>query len=69
MRDRSLEDEFLPIADVCDRFRFSRSTFYRMLRDRESGLADLVIRVPPHTGRVRVPVRAFEELLRREGDA
>lgn len=61
-------DCFRTIRDTCARFDIGKSTFYRMLADPDSGLAEVVRRVPPVTGRIRVPERAFEEwLTRRNG--
>lgn len=51
------------VTGTCKRFRISRSTFYRMLADRHSGLSKILIRIPPITGRIRVPQSAFEEWL------
>jgi hypothetical protein len=56
-------EKFLSINDVCDLYGVSRSTLYRMLRNPKSGLRDLVVRVPPGTGRIRIPARGFLELL------
>jgi hypothetical protein len=50
---------------VCARYAISRATFYRMLADPNSGLRAVVVRIPPPTGRIRVPVVAFEAWLRR----
>lgn len=58
-------DCYRTIAETCARFSIGRSTFYRMLADPASGLSDVVVRVPPVTGRLRVPERAFEEWLRK----
>lgn len=61
-------DRFRTVQDTCARFSIGKSTFYRMLADPASGLGDVVVRVPPVTGRLRVPERAFEEwLARRNG--
>jgi len=57
-------DTYVSINEVCRRFSFSRQTFYRMLGDPEEDLAELVVRVPPETGRIRVPLRAFEAWLK-----
>lgn len=56
--------DFLSINEVCQRYGISRSTFYRMLGDRRSGLRAVVVRIPPPHGRVRVPLAAFEAWLR-----
>lgn len=42
----------------------SRATFDRMMRDERCTLRDVVVRCPPITGRVKVPVREFEAWLR-----
>lgn len=61
-------DRFRTVQQTCERFAMGKSTFYRMLADPDSGLADVVVRVPPVTGRLRVPERAFEAwLTRRNG--
>jgi predicted DNA-binding transcriptional regulator AlpA len=63
-------DQYAPIKKTCERFGFSRATFYRMLADEKSGLEEVIRRVPPLTGRIRVPQRAFENWLsRRNGCA
>ena len=59
-------DRYLSINDACEAFSFSRSTFYRMLDDRDSGLREIVVRIPPKTGRIRVPQAAFEAWLRQK---
>ena len=59
------QEEYGTVQETCDRFKIGRSTFYRMLADTKSGLAGLVVRIPPLTGRVRVPLRAFESWLRK----
>jgi len=40
-----------------------------MLDDPDSGLSEIVVRIPPETGRIRVPQAAFEAWLseRRRG--
>jgi len=55
-------DFYVSIREACDRFGISRRTFYRML-GREPELADLVVRIPPETGRIRVPLLQFESWL------
>ncbi|MCO5164878.1 MAG: helix-turn-helix domain-containing protein [Planctomycetes bacterium] len=60
---------YLSINNVCRRFAISRSTFYRLLADPDTGLEELVVRIPPRTGRLRVPAHAFEEWLRGRGDS
>lgn len=56
-------EEWLTINETCRRFRISRATFYRTLADTKTGLAEVVVRVPPPTGRIRVPRRRFEAWL------
>lgn len=58
-------DEFLTVKQICELFRFSRATFFRMKADPKSGLAEIVIHIPPISGPIKVPRRAFEEWLRR----
>lgn len=56
----------LTVAEVCERFRLSRSTWDRSLADRSNGLWALL--EPWRIGRrVRVPVAEFEAwLIRRK---
>lgn len=54
---------WLTIDEACEHFRLSRSTFYRLLARPESELAKVVGRLPG-SGRVRVPMKAVERLLR-----
>lgn len=56
-------DTYASITQVCKQFSVSRRTFYRMLA-RDPALAELVVRIPPKTGRIRVPLRRFEQWLR-----
>jgi hypothetical protein len=58
-------DVFLSINQACEAFSFSRSTFYRMLDDPSSGLKEIVVRIPPVRGRIKVPRAAFESWLRQ----
>jgi predicted DNA-binding transcriptional regulator AlpA len=58
------EEQYLTVSETCERFEISRATFDRMLRDESSGLAEVIVRLPPVTGRVKVPLRAFEAWLR-----
>ncbi len=62
-------DQYLSVDQTCSQFTLSRSTFYRLLRDAGSGLNELIVRVPPRTGRIRVPARGFEEWLRGQSRA
>lgn len=57
-------DTFVSIDEACIIFGISRRTFYRLLADRRAGLDQVVLRIPPRTGHIRVPVRRFEEWLR-----
>ena len=57
-------DAYLSVRETCERFQISRATFDRMLSDSSSGLGEVIIRLPPVTGRVKVPLRAFEAWLR-----
>lgn len=57
-------DSYVSIDEACARFGISRRTFYRLLADPEGGLDQVVIRIPPRTGHIRVPVQRFEQWLR-----
>lgn len=59
------EGQFLTVNEVCERYGFSRSTFYRMLADPQSGLRSVVLRIPPPWGRIRVPEDEFEAWLKK----
>ena len=59
-------DEYLTVAEACRMAKIGRSTFYRLLDDRESGLREVVIRLPV-IGHIRVPSRRFRAWL--EGKA
>ena len=63
MKEQLEPETYLSIDLACKQFGVSRRTFYRMLA-REPGLAELVVRIPPKTGRIRVPLRRFEQWLR-----
>ncbi len=54
----------LSIADACEAFSVSRSTFDRWLSDPASGLEAVVLRPNGPGGRVLVPVEGFEAWLR-----
>lgn len=56
-------ETYLTIDAACARFCLSRRTFYRMLADPKSGLREVVVRIPPRTGRIRVPANRFEQWL------
>ena len=60
-------DTYATINAACSQFGFSRSTFYRMLADSTSGLREILSRIPPGSGRIRVPLQAFEAWLLRRG--
>lgn len=55
---------FLSVSETCERFQISRATFDRMLRDTSNGLTEVIVRLPPTTGRVKVPLQAFQAWLR-----
>ncbi len=57
-------DHYVTVNQACARFSMSRSSIYRMLADPDSGLSAILVRIPPGTGRLRVPLRAFEAWLR-----
>lgn len=57
------EERYLTVTEACKHFQISRATFDRVLSDPSSGLEDVVVRLPPATGRVKVPLRAFEAWL------
>lgn len=56
---------YLSVNELCRRYGISRTSFYRMRATPELGLAEILVRIPPPNGRIRVPVGAFEEWLRR----
>jgi predicted site-specific integrase-resolvase len=56
-------DTYVSVDQACQRFGISRRSFYRWLALPETGLARVVVRVPPPAGRIRVPVRRFERWL------
>lgn len=57
-------DAYLSIDEACARFGISRRTFYRLLADPEGSLDRVVLRIPPRTGHIRVPIKRFEQWLR-----
>ena len=59
-------DTYLTVNEACARFGFSRRSFYRWLADPETGLSEVVVRIPPGTGRIRVPLLALERWIRGE---
>ena len=58
---------YLTLKETAERYSVSRSTLARMMADPSTGFADIVVRVPPVTGQVRLPVMAFEKLLEQTG--
>lgn len=56
-------DTWVSVDEACARLTVSRSTFYRALRNETSGLSAIVRRIPPGTGRLRVPLRRLEALV------
>lgn len=54
---------WVTINEACEHFRVSRSAFYRWLAQSNSELAKIVGRLPG-SGRIRVPLKATERLLR-----
>lgn len=59
------DDEVLKVKEVCQRYRFSRSTWDTWLADTRSGLENVIFRV----GReIRIPKTEFEAwLAKRRG--
>lgn len=60
-------DTYLSVNEACEQIGISRRSFYRWLADPRTGLAGVVVRIPPGTGRIRVPVRRFEQWVRGRG--
>jgi hypothetical protein len=58
-------DTWVPVNEACARLSVSRSTFYELLRNELTGLGAIVRRIPPGTGRLRVPLRQLEQLVAR----
>lgn len=56
---------FLSVNETCARYGIARSTFYRMLADPHLHLREVLVRIPPGSGRLKVPVRDFEAWFRR----
>jgi hypothetical protein len=52
------------VKAACRYFGISRSSFYRLARQWPE-FRKLLVRIPPETGPIRVPLRAVEELLKR----
>lgn len=58
---------YMTMKETAERYSVSVRTLGRMLADPSTGFADIVVRVPPVTGQVRVPVVAFERFLEERG--
>jgi len=54
---REVERRALRVNEACKAFGFSRSTFYRMREELERD--EVVFRLPPETGPLRVDPKAF----------
>ncbi len=54
--------EYLTVNEACDLARISRTTFYKLLDDADSGLAAITVRIPG-LARLRIPEPAFREWL------
>lgn len=52
------EKTYLKVTEACELADIGRSTFYRLLDDPESGLRDVVVRLPV-LGHIRVPRDRF----------
>lgn len=57
--------EFLSVNETCATFNFSRSTFYRMYEDPGLELKKFILRIPPVSGRLRIPKSEFIDWLKR----
>ena len=55
-------DGYLTVNQACELACISRSTFYRLLDDPDSGLAEVALRIPG-LSRIRVPRQRFREWL------
>lgn len=53
---------YLSVEQACRLLQIGRSTFYRILADEGSGLADVAIRIPG-VGRLRFPERKLRRWL------
>lgn len=40
------EDRFMKVREICDYLGISKSTFYKLVNDDESGLGDIAVRLP-----------------------
>jgi excisionase family DNA binding protein len=54
--------EYLTVSEACDLARISRTTFYKLLANADSGLAAITIRIPG-LARLRIPEQALREWL------
>jgi excisionase family DNA binding protein len=54
--------EYLTVREACAIARISRTTFYKLLDDPRSGLAETVIRIPGFA-RLRIPESSFRSWL------
>lgn len=52
---------YLTVNEVCETFGFGRTKFYEMLRTTD--LEDVVVRVPPPRGPLRIPLQDFKRWL------
>ncbi len=46
MRVDDSKDRFLKVKEICRFLGISKSTFYKLVNEQESGLADVVVRLP-----------------------
>ncbi len=60
--ERGNENGYLTVGAACELAAISRSTFYRLLDNRESGLGEVAIRIPG-LNRIRLPRSRFCEWL------
>jgi len=60
-------EEWLSVAEACQRFGVSRSSFDRWRSDPATGLERLTPQPSGHGGRILVPVGGFGEWLRTRG--
>ena len=55
---------YLTVRQACEVAGIGRTTFYRLLANPRSGLANIVVRLPV-IGHMRIPEREFREWLER----
>jgi hypothetical protein len=60
-------EAYVGVKEACRVFEISRRTFDRLLGDLDSGLSDIIVRIPPRTGRIKVPLRGFLLLMKKLG--